>query len=73
MVLDLTEEEQACVNSTVHISIDKSGNIRGIVKEGHGELSLGHIASMLSVSKDAGSQIFGSLHRKIVHYKVVRT
>lgn len=73
MVLDLTEEEQACVNSTMHISIDKSGNIRGIVKEGHGELSLGHIASMLSVSKDAASQIFESLHKKTVHYKVVRT
>ncbi|OMJ72683.1 hypothetical protein SteCoe_28817 [Stentor coeruleus] len=73
MVLDLTEEEQACVDSTVHISIDQSGKIRGMVKEGHGELSLGQIASVLSVAKDAGSQIFGSLHRKIVHYKIVST
>lgn len=60
-VLDLSSEEELCAESLLFFAFDKSGAIKGIIKENPGRLTIEHVLSAVQTARDASSQIFCEL------------
>jgi exosome complex component RRP42 len=70
LALDLSDLEELCSDATLHISIDKSGNLKGISKEGHGCLSFSQTCRSLSISKKAAESFFKDSEKSEIQYKL---
>jgi exosome complex RNA-binding protein Rrp42 (RNase PH superfamily) len=70
VVLDLCPFEEECVDITLHIAVDSSGSIRGMVKQNSGTLDFKQVTQAISIARSAATQIFSSLSNEIIQYSI---
>ena len=70
IVLDLNDDEELCVDASLHVSIDFNGDIRGMVKEHPGSLAFSQVLEAITVAKCVAKQVFDKVDDQIIKYKV---
>ncbi|KAK9817753.1 hypothetical protein WJX72_001640 [[Myrmecia] bisecta] len=56
-VVDLCEEEEQCVDASLHIAVTAQGSLRGITKQGSSGIDLGSLQEMLGIAQRVGPKL----------------
>lgn len=61
-IIDASVEEEACVDASVEVFVDRAGRVCGSRKEGEGCVPLQHLRGMAHCAAAIGKRVFDILH-----------